>query len=92
MSRRKQDWRNIRTGALGYLAGAAAGLLLIIIIAQMGLVRWLLGLVDQGQALIKLLAVPVIVGLFIALGGALLGGIGGWALGPSWASCPGAAR
>src|SRR5512134_3615847 len=81
MSRRESDWRNFITGALGYLGGAAAGFLLVFIAARLGLVGWLIGLVDESQTLVKVLAIPVFAGLVLALGGAVLGGAGGWALG-----------
>jgi len=81
MSKLNPDFRNILTGGLGYLGGALAGFLFVLITAQLGLVRWLVSLVDESQSLIKVLAVPVFAGLVLALGGAVLGGLGGWALG-----------
>jgi phosphatidylserine/phosphatidylglycerophosphate/cardiolipin synthase-like enzyme len=81
MSRLNPDLRNFLTGALGYLAGTAAGILFVFIAAQLGLVRWLFSLIDENQTLIKLLAIPVFAGLMLALGGAVLGGLGGWSLG-----------
>lgn len=76
-----QDLRNFLKGALGYLTGAVGGVLFILIAGRLGLTRWLFGLIDENQVLVKLLAVPVLAGLMLALGGAVLGGIGGWSLG-----------
>jgi len=81
MSKLNPDFRNILTGGLGYLGGALAGFLFVFITAQLGLVGWLVGLVDESQTLIKILAIPVFAGLMLALGGAVLGGLGGWVLG-----------
>ncbi len=81
MSNLNPDLRNFLTGALGYLAGAAAGFTFVFIAAQLGLVRWLFNLIDENQMLIQILAIPVFAGLMLALGGAVLGGLGGWALG-----------
>jgi len=81
MSRLHPDLRNILTGALGYLTGAAAGFLFIFIASKLGLVRWLFGLIDENQTLVQILAIPVFAGLMLALGGAVLGGVGGWGLG-----------
>ncbi|MGW8250752.1 MAG: hypothetical protein ACWGO1_08930, partial [Anaerolineales bacterium] len=81
MSRLNPDLRNFLTGALGYLGGAAGGVLFVFIVAKLGLVRWLFSLIDVNQILIRLLAVPVFAGLMLTLGGAVLGGLGGWALG-----------
>src|SRR5512139_752584 len=81
MSRLHPDLRNFLTGALSYLTGAAAGLLFIFIASKLGLVGWLFGLIDENQVLIQVLAIPVFAGLMLALGGAVLGGVGGWGLG-----------
>jgi phosphatidylserine/phosphatidylglycerophosphate/cardiolipin synthase-like enzyme len=81
LSVRNPNLRNFLTGALGYLAGAAAGFGLVFIASRLGLVRWLVGLMDESQSLIQVLAIPVFAGLMLALGGAALGGAGGWALG-----------
>ena len=74
------NWRNFITGAAGYLLGAVAGSLLIWLVARLGLVRGLFNLVNKNQTLIQILAIVVIAGFMLALGGAALGGIGGWAL------------
>ena len=42
--------------------------------------RGLFSLIDQNQSLLQLLGVLLIVGLLLALGGALIGGLGGWSL------------
>lgn len=67
-------------GAWGYPAGALAGLTLIWLIARLGLVGWLVGLIDPEQIFLKVLSIPLIAGIFIGLGGALTGYIGGWAI------------
>lgn len=81
MSKLHPDVRNFLRGALGYLVGATSGFLFIFIVSRLGLVRWLSGFVDESQDLIRLLALLVFAGLMVALGGAILGGIGGWTLG-----------
>ncbi len=80
MNKLHPDLRNFLTGALGYLAGAAAALLLIVLAARFNLLRGLLSLIDQDQTLVKVLGIPVFAGLILALCGAVLGGIGGWVL------------
>ena len=69
MSNLNPDLRNFLTGALGYLAGAAAGFTFVFIAAQLILVRWLFNLIDENQMLIQILAIPVFAGLMLALGG-----------------------
>lgn len=73
--------RNFLRGAAGYSVGAAAGFLFIFLVSRLGIVRWLSALVDESQPLIRVLAVLVLAWLVISLGGAILGGFGGWALG-----------
>ena len=72
--------RNFLTGGAGYTLGAAAGVLVIYLASKLGLARWLFSLIDQNQSLLQLLGVLLIVGLLLALGGAVIGGIGGWSL------------
>jgi hypothetical protein len=72
--------RDFLNGALGYTAGAVVGFLFIILASQLGLVRWLFNLIDENQSLVQILAIPVIAGFVLALGGAFLGGVGGWVL------------
>lgn len=80
MSISRPDLRNFLTGAFGYLVGLLAGVLFIILVARVGLVGWLVGLIEEDQVLIKLIAKPLVAGLMLALGGALVGGLGGRAL------------
>ncbi len=80
MSKLNPDLRNFLKGALGYSAGAAACVLFIFVTARLGLVSWLFSLIDENQVLVKVLGVPVFAGLMLALGGAVLGGVGGWFL------------
>jgi membrane protein YqaA with SNARE-associated domain len=54
--------------------------LFIFVTARLGLVSWLFSLIDENQVLVKVLGVPVFAGLMLALGGAVLGGVGGWFL------------
>ena len=75
------DLQNFLTGAAGYLAGAAAAFVLTWVASMLGLVGWLVRLVEETQPLISLLAIPVFAGLVLALAGGLLGGMGGWSLG-----------
>jgi hypothetical protein len=81
MAIRIPDLRNFITGALGYLGGAVAGFLFVLLVSRLGLVGWLIELIDESQALIQVLTIPVFAGLVLALGGAVLGGAGGWVLG-----------
>ena len=80
MTKLHPDLRNFLKGALGYLLGVAAGVLFIFVTSRLGLVSWLFGLIDDNQVLVKILGIPVFAGLMLALGGAVLGGIGGWTL------------
>ena len=72
--------RDFLNGALGYTAGAVVGFLFIILASRLGLVSWIFNLIDENQSLVQILAIPVIAGLMLALGGAFLGGVGGWVL------------
>jgi phosphatidylserine/phosphatidylglycerophosphate/cardiolipin synthase-like enzyme len=81
MAKINPDLRNFLKGALGYLTGSVGGILFIFISARMGMIRWLFGLIDENQILVKLFGIPVFAGLMLALGGAVLGGVGGWSLG-----------
>jgi hypothetical protein len=56
------------------------GVLFVILVARVGLVGWLIGLIDESQVLVQVIAKPIIAGLMLALAGALLGGLGGRAL------------
>jgi hypothetical protein len=80
MSKANPDFRNFLTGALGYLAGLLGGVLFVILVARVGLVGWLIGLIDESQVLVQVIAKPIIAGLMLALAGAILGGLGGRAL------------
>lgn len=80
MQKNNLNLRNFLTGAAGYTIGLLAGLLFIWLVARLGLVRWLFNFVDENQILVQILAIPVIAGFMLALGGAISGGIGGWAL------------
>ena len=72
--------RDFLYGALGYTAGGLAGFLFIFLVSQLGLVRWLFGLIDENQVLVQILAIPVFAGFLLSLGGVILGGVGGWVL------------
>lgn len=72
--------RDFLYGALGYTAGAVTGFLFIFLVSQLGLVRWLFGLIDENQFLVQILAIPVFAGFLLSLGGVILGGVGGWVL------------
>ena len=80
MHKNNPNLRNFLIGAAGYTIGVLAGLLFIWLVARLGLVRWLFNFVDENQILVQILAIPVIAGFMLALGGAISGGIGGWAL------------
>jgi phosphatidylserine/phosphatidylglycerophosphate/cardiolipin synthase-like enzyme/MFS family permease len=77
MSERNPDLRNFLTGALGYLTGLLGAVLFVILVSRVGLVGWLIGLIDESQVLVQVIAKPIIAGLMLALAGALLGGLGG---------------
>ena len=80
MDKLNPDLRNFLRGAIGYLGGAAAGFLFVFLAARLGFVRFLFGLIDENQILVRVLAIPVFAGLMLALGGAVLGSLGGWML------------
>jgi phosphatidylserine/phosphatidylglycerophosphate/cardiolipin synthase-like enzyme len=80
MSKLNSGQRNFLKGALFYIAGAAAGFFFIFVAARLGLVSKLVGLIDENQYLVKLLGIPVSAGLVLALGGGILGSLGGWGL------------
>ncbi|KPK13385.1 MAG: hypothetical protein AMJ56_02080 [Anaerolineae bacterium SG8_19] len=65
---------------LGYVAGAIVGFLFIYLAGRFGLADWLFGLVGEGQFFLQILAIPFIAWFLLALGGAIMGGIGGWVL------------
>lgn len=72
--------RNFLIGGSGFVLSLAAGALFIYLLAELDLGGWLLGLVDQSQIFQRILALPLIAGLMLALGGFLIGGGGGWVL------------
>ncbi len=80
MKIKNTNLQNFLTGGAGYTLGAAAGVLFIYLVSKLGLPGWLFSQIDQNQSLLQLLGVLLIVGLLIALGGALIGGLGGWSL------------
>jgi hypothetical protein len=72
--------RSFLINSLGYAAGAVVGFLFIYLAGRLGLANWLFSLVEEGQTLLQLLAVPFIAWFLLALGGAITGVIGGWVL------------
>ncbi|GAG97327.1 unnamed protein product, partial [marine sediment metagenome] len=76
----KPDLRNFLNGGLGYLAGALAGFLFIFLVDRLGLLDLVFNLIDANQALVQVLAIPVLVGFLLVLGGFIMGGVGGWML------------
>ncbi len=71
---------NFLIGGAGYTLGALAGVLVIYLVSKLGVVRELFSLIDQNQSFLQLLGVLLIVGFLLALGGATIGGMGGWFL------------
>lgn len=80
MKSQNPDFRNFLTGGLGYSLGALAGVLFIFLSSKLGFAGWLFGLIDQNQTFLQLLGTLLIAGFLLTLGGALMGGIGGWAM------------
>ncbi|HBY09198.1 MAG TPA: hypothetical protein DEH22_16000 [Chloroflexi bacterium] len=80
MKNQNPDLRNFITGALGYSLGALAGFAWIFLISKLGVTRWLAGFINNNQMFLQLLGIILIAGLLLALGGALIGGIGGYSL------------
>lgn len=74
------DLRNFLTGALGYTLGAIASVVFIVVVAKLGFVRWLAGLINPEQALWQLLGIIIFAILFMGLAGAVMGVIGGRSL------------
>jgi len=80
MKNRNINLRNFLSGALGYTLGATAAVIFIVLVAWIGVVDRLVDLIDPDQAFWQLLGSILIVMLFLALAGAIIGGIGGYAL------------
>jgi len=80
MKNQNLDLRNFLTGALGYTLGAVASTVFIMVVAWIGVVDWLVNLVDPDQVFWQFLGVIVFVLIFLSLAGAIIGGIGGYAL------------
>jgi len=80
MNGKNVNLRNFLIGGAGYTVGAISGVLLISLFSKLGVAGWLLSLIDQNQVFLKLLGVLLTVGLLLALGGALIGGLGGLSL------------
>jgi hypothetical protein len=80
MNKPQSDWQYFINGAIGYLVGALTFVLFIFLVTQFGVIKGLINQIDESQDLVRLLAVPVLAGLMLAIGGAILGGVGGWAV------------
>ena len=80
MNKPQSDWQYFINGAVGYLVGALTFVLFIFLVTQFGVIKGLINQIDESQDLVRLLAVPVLAGLMLAIGGAILGGVGGWAV------------
>ena len=80
MKSENPDLRNFLTGALGYSLGAIGGFVFIFLVARLGVVDWLVGLIDKDQTFWQLLGIILIPGFMLALAGAVIGGIGGYSL------------
>ena len=80
MQIKNTNLRNFLYGASGYALGGVVGFLFVVLVSKLGLARWLFNLIDQNQLLLQLLGTLLIVGLFLSLGGAVIGSIGGWLL------------
>lgn len=73
--------RNFLIGGVGFLTSLLAGCLLIYLLGMIDFGGWVLNMVDQSQLFQRILALPLIAGLMLALGGFVIGGGGGWVLG-----------
>jgi len=80
MKNQSPDVRNFITGALGYTLGAIGGGVFIFLASRLGVVKWLVGLIDINQTFWQLLGIILFAMLFLALAGAIMGGVGGYAL------------
>ncbi len=80
MKIKNTNLQNFLTGGIGYTLGAVAAVLFVYLVSKLGLAGWLFSLIDQNQVLLQLLGTLLIVGLLLTLGGALIGGLGGWSL------------
>ena len=74
------DIRNFFTGALGYTLGAVAGFIFIVLIARLHVVGWIVDRINPEQTFWQLLGLVLLVAIFLGLAGALMGGLGGYAL------------
>ncbi len=80
MKNQNPDLRNFLTGAIGYSLGAIGGFVFIFLVARLGVVEWLVDLIDKDQTFWQLLGIILIPGFILALAGAVIGGIGGTSL------------
>ena len=80
MRNRNVNVKNFWTGGLGYLLGAGAAVLTTVSLSWLGVPGWLLNFVEQNQTLVRILVIPVIAAIMLAIAGAVLGGVGGWSL------------
>jgi hypothetical protein len=80
MSAQNSGLRNFTQGGLGYLAGAGLGLLFVLLISWIGVGEWLVNLLPEGQDFIRLLGIVLVTALFLGLGGAFIGAVGGYFL------------
>lgn len=80
LDRLPSGWKYFLLGGLGYLVGAILGLLLILFLSWIGVGHFIIGLLPEGQTLIRLLAIPLLAGTLLGLAGAVLGAGGGWAV------------
>jgi phosphatidylserine/phosphatidylglycerophosphate/cardiolipin synthase-like enzyme len=80
MKQLSPNLRNFLLTGAGFTLSLLAGGLFIALLAQLDVGAWLLNLIDETQVFQKILALPLIAGLLLALGGFVIGGGGGWIL------------
>ncbi len=81
MDKLPSNLRNFLYGGLGYMVGAAAGLVFLRILLWLNLAQWVIGLIPENQKLWMVLAIPLLAGLFLGVAGGITGVIGGWSVG-----------
>jgi phosphatidylserine/phosphatidylglycerophosphate/cardiolipin synthase-like enzyme len=80
MNNQNHDLHSFLTGAFGYILGAVAGFVFIGLIAWANILERLVNLINPDQVFLQLVGLIIFVLLFLGLSGAVIGGIGGYAL------------
>ena len=80
MNIKNKTLKNFIVGGSGYALGAVAGLLFVIFASRVGLARWIVRWVSIDQPFLKMLWFFLVISALLAVSGALIGGLGGYAM------------